>query len=201
MQAAVFIFPGAEELDVFAPYEVLAVAGFDTVLMSSSSLEPVRLAKGAVVHPHRCYTDGYLADLLIVPGGGWANHAAVGVRSEAENAASLRLLRETHERGVVIGAVCTGAMLLERAGLLKGLPAITHHSAVEDLRAAGVAVRSARVVDAGAIVTSGGVTSGLDLALWLVERFAGRPSAEKVAAYLEYERRGEVWQAVIEAKS
>jgi hypothetical protein len=76
----------------------------------------------------------------------------------------------------------TGAMLLARAGLLKGRPAITHHSAIEDLRAEGADVKFERVVDDVEIVTCGGVTAGLDLALWLVERFFGKEKANDTAA-------------------
>jgi transcriptional regulator GlxA family with amidase domain len=199
MQAAVLIFPGAEELDVFGPYEVLAAAdelGADihTALVSVESTDPIVLGKGTTVQPHRRYAAGPPADLFIIPGGGWANHAPTGVRTEVENPATLQLLRDVHATGATLAAVCTGTMLMLRAGLLQNIPATTHHSAIEELRADGIAVPSARVVDAGSIVTSGGVTSGLDLALWLVERFAGKEVAAKTQCYLEYERRGEVWQ-------
>jgi transcriptional regulator GlxA family with amidase domain len=200
MQAAVLIFPGAEELDVFGPYEVLAAAGelgadIQTALVSVESAEPLVLGKGTIVTPHRRYADGPHADLLIVPGGGWANHAKAGVRTEIDNAATIQFLRDVHASGATVAAVCTGTMLLLHAGLLGSIPAITHHSAVEDLRAAGVTIQDSRVVDAGAVVTSGGVTSGLDLALWLVERFAGAEMAVKTSRYLEYSRSSDVWVA------
>ncbi len=202
MQAAVLIFPGAEELDVFAPYEVLCAARefgaeIETSLVSVGAAGPLALGKGAIVQPHRRYADGSAADLLIVPGGGWANYAAAGVRSEVENPAMIRLLREARAAGATIAAVCTGAMLLWRAGLLENLPAITHHSAIEELRAAGVTIQPSRVVDAGSIITCGGVTAGLDLALWLVERFADAAIAGKTAAYLEYERHGGIWRLAL----
>jgi transcriptional regulator GlxA family with amidase domain len=98
-----------------------------------------------------------------------------------------------HEEGTILAAICTGSMLLAAAGLLRGRPATTHHGALEDLRTAGAEVIRARVVDDGDIVTAGGVTSGLDLALWLVERFAGPQLAVAVEQRLEYERRGTVW--------
>jgi transcriptional regulator GlxA family with amidase domain len=84
-------------------------------------------------------------------------------------------------------------MLLARAGLLRNRPAITHHSAIGDLRAADARVIEERVVDDGDIVTCGGVTAGIDLALWLVERFLGADKASETAAHIEYERRGGVW--------
>jgi transcriptional regulator GlxA family with amidase domain len=86
-------------------------------------------------------------------------------------------------------------MLVAAAGLLEGRPAITHHSAIDDLRAAGAEVIHARVVDAGDVITAGGVTSGLDLALHLVERDHGSAAALAAERELEYERRGIVWRA------
>ena len=87
-------------------------------------------------------------------------------------------------------------MLLAAAGILKGRPATTHHGAIKDLEASGANVVDARVVDDGNIVTAGGVTSGLDLGLWLVERFYGSQLAHKIEAQLEYERRGTVWKSM-----
>jgi transcriptional regulator GlxA family with amidase domain len=189
MRCEILLFPGAEELDALAPCEVLGVAGITTTLVSLDGPKPLRLAHGAVITPHG--TPGY-PEILIIPGGGWASRAESGARVEAENPRMLDFLRDAHTRGAVIAGVCTGTMLLACAGLLKGRSAITHHSAIEDLRALGIEVINERVVDAGDIVTCGGVTSGLDLALWLVERFCGRERAETTEAYLEYERRGTV---------
>ena len=81
-----------------------------------------------------------------------------------------------------------------RIGLTRGRPCTTHHQARADLEAAGATWVSARVVDDGDLVTAGGVTSGLDLALWLLEREVGPEAAAATEAYLEYERRGTVWR-------
>ena len=80
----------------------------------------------------------------------------------------------------------------QAAGLTNARPATTHHRAVEELQASGAEVVDARVVDDGDLVTAGGVTSGLDLALWLVERHFGVDTAHSVQSELEYERRGAV---------
>ena len=85
-------------------------------------------------------------------------------------------------------------MLIAASGILTGRPAITHRRAIQDLRDAGAHIVEARVVDDGNIVTAGGVTSGLDLALWLVERCMNPRIAREVERQMEYERRGEVWQ-------
>ena len=104
-------------------------------------------------------------------------------------------LAELHQAGTTIAAVCTGAMLLAAGGILQGRPAITHHGAIDELQVAGVEVIRQRVVDDDRVITSGGVTSGLDLALWLVERFAGVSIANAVADEMEYERQGIVWRS------
>jgi transcriptional regulator GlxA family with amidase domain len=83
-------------------------------------------------------------------------------------------------------------MLLERAGVLEGRPAVTHHGATDDLRQAGVEVRDNRVVDAGAVVTAGGITSGIDLALHLLDRAFGGDVAAAVAEELEHDRSDDV---------
>jgi transcriptional regulator GlxA family with amidase domain len=85
-------------------------------------------------------------------------------------------------------------MLLAAAGLTQGRHATTHHVAREALRATGAVLVDARVVDDGDLITTGGITSGLDLALWLVEREAGAALALELERHLEYERRGTVWR-------
>ncbi|MGH8671775.1 MAG: DJ-1/PfpI family protein [Burkholderiales bacterium] len=113
---------------------------------------------------------------------------------EAERGFIPAAIADVHRSGAIIAAVCTGTMLLAAAALLRGRPAITHSRAIADLTASGARVIRARVVDDGDVVTSGGVTSGLDLALWLVERHAGSKLAHAVEQQLEYERRGVVWR-------
>jgi transcriptional regulator GlxA family with amidase domain len=132
--------------------------------------------------------------VLVVPGGGWNARKPQGARAEAERGDVPAALGRLHEAGTILAGVCTGGMLIATAGLLVGRPAITHHGALADLRAAGANIVNARVVDDGDIVTAGGVTSGLDLALWLVERFASARIAHHVESQLEYERRGVVWR-------
>lgn len=84
-------------------------------------------------------------------------------------------------------------MLLSAAGLTRGRPCTTHHRARPDLAEQGGVLKTARVVDDGDLVTAGGITSGLDLALWLVRRELGAETATSVEAMLEYEARGTVW--------
>ena len=96
-----------------------------------------------------------------------------------------------------MASVCTGAMLLARAGLLSGRPAVTNRNALDDLAAAGADVRrEARVVDDGSVVTGGGPAAGLDVAIRLVARFAGEDAGREAAARLEHEPVGQVLVSV-----
>ena len=132
------------------------------------------------------------ADMVVVPGGGWNSRAPQGARAEAERGDLPALLRREHARGSTIAAVCTGGMVLAAAGITRGRRATTHHLALDELRRSGADVVEARVVDDGDVLTAGGVTSGIDLALWIVERFAGEDIANAVAAEIEHERAVEV---------
>lgn len=203
MRIDVLIFDGFDELDAIAPFEVLRAAAeagapFQTQLLTLAPQIEVEAAHGLRVRP-----DGALAllaeaerpQVLVVPGGGWNARKPRGARAEAERGDIPAELKRLHASGTTLAGVCTGGMLIATAGLLAGRPAVTHHGALADLREAGANIVDARVVDDGDIVTAGGVTSGLDLALWLVERFAGHEIAHHVESQLEYERRGIVLRA------
>ena len=87
------------------------------------------------------------------------------------------------------------SLLAAKTGLLKGRNANTLHLAAEALRQCGVNVIHARVVDDGNLITSGGITSGTDLAIWIIERFLGNALALQIEQIMEYERRGVVWRS------
>jgi transcriptional regulator GlxA family with amidase domain len=198
MRCEVLLFDGFDELDALAPWEVLSDIGrarddVEVALVTLDGNAPVRASHGAVITPHRALSEH--VDLLVVPGGGWNDRSRSGAWSEVERGVLPEAIRARHEDGALVASVCTGAMLLAAAGLLTGRPAITHHVAIDDLKATGAQVVHARVVDDGDVVTAGGVTSGLDLVLHLVERHWGAPLALAAERELEYERRGTVWRA------
>jgi transcriptional regulator GlxA family with amidase domain len=199
MRVAVVVFEGFDELDAIGPLEVLRNAA--AMGATGLSVELVALDGAAEVtgsHGLGVRTDGRLdpegTDLLVIPGGGWNDRGAHGAWAEAERGDLPAAIAAAARGGAVVATVCTGAMLAATAGLTRGRPAITHHGAVEDLRASGARVVEARVVDDGDLVTAGGVTSGIDLALWLVERHFGTDLADAVAAEIEHPRHGEVWR-------
>ena len=198
MDVQILLYEGFDELDAVGPFEVFANAaralgddgtGCSVSLVTLAPTEQVRASHGLRVEP-----DGTLGDpdLLVVPGGGWNDRGETGAWAEAERGAVPDAIAAAHERGATLASVCTGGMLLSRAGVLDGRPAVTHHGALEDLRETDAEVVEARVVDDGDVVTAGGVTSGIDLALSLVEREFGAELADGIAREMEYERTGGV---------
>ena len=185
----IVVFDGMDELDAIGPLEVLRTAAswgadFDVRLVTLEPRATVKCAHGLTVSADG--TPRPDADLVIFPGGGWIAQSAEGARAEVESRRWEPLIRDAESRGAVLASVCTGAMILAKAGALRGRRATTHHNAWTDLEAAGAILVRERVVDDGDRITAGGVTSGIDLGLWLVERFANRELADNIAANLEY---------------
>ncbi|GAA2573376.1 MULTISPECIES: DJ-1/PfpI family protein [Streptomyces] len=198
LRVHVVLFQGVEELDLAAPYEVLSASDHFTdrdVEVSYVTLDGRRTITAAFGTTLRV-DQGWApekADLLVVPGGGYARKEDPGVWAEIRRGALPRALAEARRPGLTIAALCTGVMLLSAAGITRGRPCTTHHRARADLEQQGGLLKNARVVDDGDLVTAGGVTSGLDLALWLVRRELGVDAALGLEAMLEYEARGTVW--------
>jgi transcriptional regulator GlxA family with amidase domain len=198
MRIEILLYDGFDELDGIAPYEVLRTAeeyGADihAVLVGAYGAGTVTASHGT-----RIQVDGGVseaADMVMVPGGSWNSRGERGAWAEAQRGEVPATIAAAQERGARIASVCTGAMLLAAAGITDGRPATTHHTALEDLRASGAQVVDARVVDDGDLMTAAGITSGIDLALHIVEQQAGAEIADKVADEIEYERRFEVTRA------
>lgn len=195
--AEIVLFDGFDELDAIGPYEVFENAGelgadLETRLVA---LEDGTDDDGLVTASHglRVEPEGTLGepDVLLVPGGGWTGEG--GVRAVVEHGTLPDALDERYTAGATVASVCTGAMILSEAGLLEGRPAATHPVAVDDLSETDATVVDERVVDDGDVLSAGGVTSGIDLALWLVEREFGADVADAVSERMAHERRGEVF--------
>ncbi len=192
MRIDVVVFDGFDDLDAFGPYEVLRhaaarVDGWDVALVGVEAPGEVTSAHGVRLTVTEVLGER-APDGVVVPGGGWRGPGA-GARAEADRGVLPSRLAELAPRVRWTASVCTGAMLLAAAGLLRGRACVTHRSALEDLRAAdGLVDPDARVVDDGDVITGGGVTSGIDVALRLVEREAGADLAATVAGHIEYDR-------------
>lgn len=191
MRIDIAVYDGLDELDAVGPLEVLRnaeAAGADlrARLVSRMPVETVTGSHGLTFRPDAAYTPG--ADLLLVPGGSWVARAEIGAWGEVQRGDWLAHLAAAAAAGTLMAGVCTGTMLLAHAGVVGGRRAGTHQSAWEDLVATGATLVTDRVVDDDTLITSGGVTSGIDLALWLVERFSSAPLAEQIARLMEYPR-------------
>ncbi|HZC07905.1 MAG TPA: DJ-1/PfpI family protein [Ktedonobacterales bacterium] len=197
MRAEIILYDGFDDLDAFAPNEVLrraVAAGADLAVDYVTAVDGSETVTSAYGVTLRTPLRLGQPDLLLVPGGGWVARTTHGARAEAERGTIPTAIAAAHARGAVVATICTGAMLASAADVMRGRHATTHHGALGDLRAAGAVVIAARVVDDGDIISAGGVTSGLDLTLWLVERFFGAAMAVAIEGQIEYERRGTVWR-------
>src|SRR5262249_4913671 len=156
-------------------------AGYRVELVTLEDRSSVTCAHGMTLIPGGVL--GPRPDLLIVPGGRWTSKEPDSAWGEVQRGDIPTAIAERHAAGSRIAGVCTGGMLIAASGILTGRPAVTHHAAVDDLRDFDVDVRpDARVVDDGDVVTSGGVTSGIDLAIHLIEVDRGRDAALREAA-------------------
>jgi transcriptional regulator GlxA family with amidase domain len=194
-EVQILIYNGVDELDVVAPFEVLSAAGFSVELVCIDPVPMVRAAHGLTLTASRYL--GPAPELLVVPGGGWASRAPTGAWAEAQGGVIPAAIAERHASGSIVAGVCTGAMLLAASGMLLGRAAVTHRTALDELAEVGAEVRlDARIVDDGDILTSGGVTAAIDLALHIVSRERGAAAARAGAERLEYAIQGPVLERV-----
>ncbi|MET9862645.1 DJ-1/PfpI family protein [Streptomyces smyrnaeus] len=192
------LFDDVEEQDFAGPIEVLGIlanAGNRRIKQSFVTAEgprTVRTSSGMHIDVRDPWAPED-ADVLLVPGGGYGKGS--GVDDEIKRGVLPRALARAERPGLIMGGVCTGVMVLSAAKITRGRPCTTHFAAREDLAEQGGKLTYGRVVDDGDLITCGGVTSGLDLALWLAERLYGPETALRAEMVLEYERRGTVWRA------
>lgn len=207
MHAQIVLFDGFDPLDVIAPFDVL-VAGSDAVggelvveLVSAEGPRPVVSGSRGLVLNATAQLDPSKPGYVIVPG---ASGPTDGDPDEVDTipvllarfgeTEAVSLMRDAMANpDITVATVCGGSLALAIAGLLEGRNAVTHVLGLDVLDATGVNVVRARVVDDGDLVTAGGVTSGLDLALHLLDRSYGPRVALAVEELFEYERRGTVW--------
>jgi transcriptional regulator GlxA family with amidase domain len=187
---AILIFDEVEVLDFCGPFEVFSVAGARgdapqpfRVYTVAQTGRPVIARNRLSVNPAHTLADCPPPDILLVPGG-------YGTRREMHNPVLLDWIKLRAADTELLLSVCTGALLLAKAGLLEGLSATTHHLAIDLLREAAPNTRvlaSERIVDNGRVVLSAGVSAGIDMSLYVVSRLLGEPQAEETARYMEYD--------------
>jgi transcriptional regulator GlxA family with amidase domain len=182
----IWIWDGVEELDFAGPYEVLtawarmvADERAVSVRLVAASTQPVTCSHGLRVIPDVALSDLGSVDLFLHPGG------QVGPLLE-DDGFQVQLRERAND--TLMTSVCNGALVYAKAGLLTGRPAATHWSAVEPLAELGADVDpEARFVDDGNVVTSAGVSAGIDMALHLVRRLHDEEMARRVRRYIQYE--------------
>ena len=186
---AVLFFDGVEELDAVGPWEVLALwaqhfASSPTRVVSASfEGKPVRCSNGLQVLVDDALDELGPIDVLVHPGG-------AGTRRLQADRAHLDRVRSLHENGTLMTSVCTGSHVYAAAGLLRGRAATSHHHALETLTDLDPTIQVLplpRYVDAGSVVTSAGVSAGIDMALHLVERLESRAAADQVRDVMQYD--------------
>lgn len=184
MKFGFLVFPGAEELDLVGPWELAAmwhkIADGPECLIVAETTEPVVCAKGMSLNPHVSFEDCPKLDYLLVPGGR-------GTRTEVQNARLLDFVRRQARDCSAVLSVCTGAFVLQAAGLLSGKRATTHWESLDRLRAfPDVSVVEERFVRDGSVWTSAGVSAGMDLLLEFIASEAGVDAAGEVQLAAEY---------------
>lgn len=186
----ILLFDGAEELDIVGPWEVFTASSAlleragetpDRALLVGPSPDPVRCRKGMRVLPDATRADHPPLDVLVVPGGD-------GVTAAMEDQALLRWIVDTGAQAQWVTSVCTGALLLHTSGVSKGRRLATHWALEDRLADLGAdVVRGRRWVRDGNVVSSQGVSAGIDMALWLVGQLHSPDHARATQRYIQYE--------------
>ncbi|MNO14888.1 Isonitrile hydratase [compost metagenome] len=206
LTAQIVLFDGFDLLDAIAPYEVFCAAALhaDNALTAefvtadgpkfvTSGINGLKIEASGRLNPD-------LAGIILVPGAsgkveGEGPDSIPAILNRAMNTALTGMIGQAlGQKDIIVATVCGGSLILAMGGLLEGRPAVTNHLGMDLLGATGAVPVQARVVDDGNLITGGGVTSGLDVALYLVERELGPRIAHAVEQLFEYERRGTVWR-------
>ncbi len=179
---AIFLYNGVELLDFAGPGEVFSAAGFRVYTASVDGKDI--LSQGFVnVKPQYSVENAPRPDIVVFPGG--------GADAPSKDARVIGWLKSNVETGTMAMSVCTGAAILARAGMLEGYNVTTFHNYIDGLQAIlpnSKVLRDTRFVDNGVVVTTAGVSAGIDGALHLVSRIKGLETAKETARYMEYDK-------------
>lgn len=179
LRFGILVFPNIQQLDLTGPYEAFASAKGAEVHLIWKDRNPVMSSTGLPLTPTATFNDHPPLDILCIPGGG-------GVNALLLDETVLDFVREQAAKVRYVTSVCTGALVLGAAGLLKNRRATTHWYSMDFLDRFGATAVEDRIVWDGNIVTAGGVTSGIDFGLALIGELLGRTEAETIQLSLEY---------------
>lgn len=207
MHIQIVLFDGFDLLDAIAPFEVFTAAAMyseEEITVELVSAEGPRLVTSGV-NQVKLQASGKLdvtsKGIILVPGASGSmddndpDSIPLKLKRATETELGHLLKEASRNADLLLSTVCGGSLILAMEGLLEGRHAVTHHLGMCLLSATNAIPVHARIVDDGNLVTGGGVTSGLDVALYLVERALGPRIAHAVEQLFEYERRGTVWKA------
>jgi transcriptional regulator GlxA family with amidase domain len=181
MQAAFLLYEGFTPLDAIGPFQVLAAApGIEPVFVAERAGSVDSDSPPCAVAAQRSFDEVPAPDIVVVPG------SLTSFQALLEHEPTLAWLRGAHEHARFVASVCTGSLLLAAAGLLAGRPAATHWAARHLLPRFGAIPTTERVVRSGKIITAGGVSAGIDMALRLVAEINGSQLARAVQLAIEY---------------
>ncbi|MBP2636796.1 MAG: DJ/PfpI family protein [Firmicutes bacterium] len=188
INVGIFLFNDIELLDFAGPYEVFSITSelndyqlFKVFTISKDGTE-IKSVNQLKVMPDFSFDNHPPIDIFVIPGG-------VGTKAEMNKEEVLEWIKKTHEGAKVTMTVCSGARILGALGFLDYLETITHHEVIEHLKQIApntIINQDKRFIDAGKIMTSGGISAGIDLALHIVKKFYGEPIVNKSIRYLEY---------------
>ena len=179
VSVGIVLFEGVTQLDLTGPYEVFARMPNTTVHLVAATSEPVRTEWGLTIIPHVSFDEAPRLDVLCVPGG-W------GVDAQLEDARLIQFLRTRASDARYVTSVCSGALLLGAAGLLRGYRATTHWLSLDLLPFFGAQPVNERVVRDRNRITGGGVTAGIDFALVVAAELFGVATAQAIQLAIEY---------------
>ena len=194
---AILLFDEVEVLDFAGPFEVFSVCGrqgrepYPFRVFTVAERTPISARNQLVVSPTYTLGEEPDPDIILVPGGGGyhPDGTPFGSRRKMNNERVLDWIRRRHKTAELTLSVCTGSLLLARAGLLEGLAATTHRGAVEAMREAAPQTElrpEERWVDNGRIILSAGVSAGIDMSLYVVSKLLGKEVADETAYYMQY---------------
>ena len=196
LNVAILIFDGVQIVDYTGPYEALGSGGRRNVYTVAEKPDVITTAMGMRVVPNYTFANQPKPDIIVVPGGGNSGEPAArvprGVGAQLNNEAVIRWIRESAAQSKYVMSVCNGAFLLAKAGLLDGLSATTTAGYIDYLATVAPktkVVYDQRYVDNGKVITTGGLSAGIDGAMHLIEKLDGRGAAIQTALGMEYDWR------------
>jgi cyclohexyl-isocyanide hydratase len=180
VKIGILIFDGMTQLDAMGPFEVFARIPRARVLLVAKRKRAVEAQFGLRMMPHTDLRRCPKLDIICIPGGGGINRLLLDRETVA-------FVRRQSKRARYVTSVCTGSLLLGAAGLLHGRRATSHWFSVPLLAAFGAKPSQKRIERDGKFVTAGGVTSGIDFALWMAAKVAGTQAAKEIQLMLQYD--------------